>query len=51
VFRLRGKGVKGAGGKPGDLLITARIVMPETIDEGLSYFISEWKKKHPYSVR
>lgn len=51
VFRLKGKGVVSAGGQAGALLITVRIVMPETIDEGLAYFISEWRKKHPYNPR
>lgn len=52
VFRLKGKGIgSGATGKHGALLITVRIVMPEEIDEGLAYFMSEWKKKHPYSPR
>lgn len=52
VFRLKGKGVRNpASGKQGDLLVTIRIVMPETIDEGLAYFISEWRKKHPHNPR
>lgn len=52
VFRLKGKGVRNQGsGKHGDLLVTIHITMPETIDEGLAYFMSEWRKKHPYSVR
>ncbi|MGD9670385.1 MAG: DnaJ C-terminal domain-containing protein [Hyphomicrobiaceae bacterium] len=52
VFRLKGKGVRcSATGKQGALLITVRIVMPDEIDEGLAYFISEWKKKHPYNPR
>lgn len=52
VFRLRGKGARnGAAGRHGDLLVTVKIVMPDTIDEGLAYFISEWKKKHPYDPR
>lgn len=52
VFRLKGKGVKSsATGQQGALLIAVRIVMPDEIDEGLAYFISEWKKKHPYNPR
>jgi len=23
-------------------------VLPETVDEGLSYFLSEWRQKHKY---
>ncbi len=52
VFRLKGKGARSsATGKVGALLISVQIVMPEEIDEGLAYFLSEWRKKHPYSVR
>jgi len=49
IFRLKGKGVRNASdGAIGDQLVTIRIVMPETIDETLSYFMTEWKKSHPY---
>lgn len=52
VFRVKGKGAhSGTTGKHGALLITVRIVMPDEIDEGLAYFISEWRKKHPYNPR
>jgi DnaJ-class molecular chaperone len=49
VFRLKGKGIKSAG-KPeaGDELVTVRIVLPETIDDSLAYFFSEWRQKHRY---
>ena len=49
VFRLKGKGVKSAGrSEPGDQLVAVRIVMPETIDDNLAYFFSEWRQKHRY---
>jgi DnaJ-class molecular chaperone len=48
TFRLKGKGVKGKGGVAGDELVTVRIVLPDTIDESLSYFFSEWRQKHAY---
>lgn len=52
VFRLRGKGARNpATGKHGDLLATVRIVLPDTIDDGLAYFISEWRNKHRYDPR
>jgi DnaJ-class molecular chaperone len=52
LFRLKGKGVKSAAtGERGALLIAVRIVMPTEIDDGLAYFMSEWKKKHPYNPR
>jgi DnaJ-class molecular chaperone len=49
VFRLKGKGVKSAGrSEAGDQLVAVRIVMPETIDDNLAYFFSEWRQKHRY---
>ena len=49
IFRLKGKGVRpGGAANAGDQLVTVRIVLPESIDEGLSYFMSEWKQKHKY---
>jgi DnaJ-class molecular chaperone len=48
TFRLKGKGVKGKNSTFGDELVTVRIVLPETIDDSLSYFFSEWRQKHPY---
>jgi DnaJ-class molecular chaperone len=52
VLRLKGKGVRnGATGATGDELVTVKIVLPETIDEGLAYFLSEWRQKHRYDPR
>lgn len=51
VFRLRGKGVRTASGGHGDQLVTVRIVLPEKIDDGLSYFLSEWRQKNRYDPR
>ena len=49
VFRLKGKGVKSAGrSEAGDQLVAVRVVLPETIDDNLAYFFSEWKQKHGY---
>jgi DnaJ-class molecular chaperone len=49
TLRLKGKGVVNAGsGKTGDQLVTLRIVLPDTIDEKLAYFMSEWRQKHRY---
>lgn len=49
IFRLKGKGVRNAAdGSTGDQLVTIRIVMPENVDDTLSYFMTEWKKTHPY---
>ncbi|MFZ0853391.1 MAG: DnaJ C-terminal domain-containing protein [Hyphomicrobiaceae bacterium] len=49
VFRLKGKGVRNnAGGNTGDQLVTVHIVLPDKIDQELSYFLSEWRLKHRY---
>jgi DnaJ-class molecular chaperone len=49
MFRLKGKGVRSKpGGTPGDELVSVRIVLPDTIDDSLSYFFSEWRQKHSY---
>jgi DnaJ-class molecular chaperone len=50
TFRLKGKGVRnGATGRIGDQLVSVRIVLPEQIDDGLSYFLSEWRQKNAYN--
>jgi DnaJ-class molecular chaperone len=52
VLRLKGKGVRNAAtSSTGDALVTIKIVLPETIDEGLAYFLSEWRQKHRYDPR
>jgi len=49
MFRLKGKGVRNAStGVTGDSLVSIRIVMPDAIDDGLAYFMSEWRQKHQY---
>lgn len=49
AFRLKGKGIRSSLTRPhGDQIVTVRIVLPETIDESLAYFLAEWKKKHAY---
>lgn len=50
TFRLKGKGVNNAtSGRTGDQLVTVRIVLPETIDDQLAYFLSEWRQAHQYN--
>jgi len=49
IFRLKGKGVRNsADGTVGDQLVTIRIVMPDNVDDTLSYFLAEWRQKHAY---
>jgi len=50
VLRLKGKGVRNmTTGETGDQLVTVRIVLPDAIDDGLSYFMSEWRQKNRYN--
>jgi DnaJ-class molecular chaperone len=50
TFRLKGKGVHNTtSGHTGDQLVTVRIVLPETIDDKLAYFLSEWRQKNQYN--
>jgi DnaJ-class molecular chaperone len=52
VFRLKGKGVANRiTGTSGDQLVTVSIVLPEAIDDGLAYFLSEWRQKNAYDPR
>lgn len=52
VFRLKGKGISNRStGITGDQLVTVQIVMPDKIDDGLAYFMSEWRQKHAYTPR
>lgn len=49
IFRLKGRGVHNVTtGHTGDQLVTVRIVLPDPIDEGLAYFLSEWRQKNKY---
>lgn len=50
TFRLRQKGIKPAAATTaGDQLVTVRIVMPDTIDEELAEFLSQWRLNHGYN--
>lgn len=52
TFRLRGKGIKPAGqSEVGDQLVVIRIVLPETIDDDLVEFMTQWRAKHGYNAR
>ncbi len=49
VFRLKGKGIVNATSKAtGDQLVSVRIVLPETIDEELKAFLSQWRERNGY---
>lgn len=51
TLRLRGKGVKARSGQIGDHLVTIQIVLPDEIDDSLSFFMSEWKQSNGYNPR
>jgi DnaJ-class molecular chaperone len=52
AFRLKAKGIKNlAAGTIGDQIVTVRIVLPDVIDDTLSYFLSEWRQTHSYNPR
>ena len=49
ILRVKGKGVVNRSTRhTGDQLVTVRIVLPEKIDDQLSYFFAEWRQKHAY---
>jgi DnaJ-class molecular chaperone len=50
TFRLRGKGFPAKSGK-GDLLATARIVLPENSDADLDALMKTWKADKSYDPR
>ena len=47
VLRLKGRGAY-AGGKRGDLLARLAVTLPETPDDELIRFATEWRDKRPY---
>ena len=50
TFRLKGKGMASKG-TPGDLLVTARIVLPEGQDPDLENLMRKWRERRPYDPR
>ena len=50
TFRLKGKGMPSKG-TPGDLLVTARIVLPEGQDPDLESLMRKWRERKPYDPR
>ena len=50
TFRLKGKGMSSKG-TPGDLLVTARIVLPESQDPDLETLMRKWRERKPYDPR
>jgi len=50
TFRLKGKGLKAKAGT-GDLLATARIVLPAGADDELKELMRKWREQKPYDPR
>jgi DnaJ-class molecular chaperone len=50
TFRLKGKGMPGKEA-PGDLLVTARIALPEGQDPDLENLMRKWRERKPYDPR
>jgi DnaJ-class molecular chaperone len=51
TLRLKGKGIAGAGGKPGDQYVKLRVVLPDPPDAELTAFLERWGAKRAYDVR
>ena len=50
TFRLKGKGLKTKSGT-GDLLATARVVLPDRLDDDFKALMKTWRDKKPYDPR
>lgn len=50
-LRLRGRGLKRAGGSRGDQHVELNVVMPPHIDDELAQFITRWRETHGYDPR
>jgi DnaJ-class molecular chaperone len=52
TLRLRGKGLPGTDGvSAGDLLVTLRVVLPETLHAELTELMQKWRSTAPYDPR
>lgn len=51
VMRLKGKGVPSAKGTAGDMFVTLRVVLPDTVGTELHDLVEKWAKKHAYNPR
>ncbi|MBO0734395.1 MAG: DnaJ domain-containing protein [Methylocapsa sp.] len=51
TLRLRGKGLPGAHGAAGDLLVSLKIVLPDEQDPELVNLMRKWEAQKPYNPR
>ena len=50
-MRLKGKGLPDRDGTRGDLYVTAKIILPEGSDAGLTNLMEDWQDTRPYRPR
>ncbi|KGJ03822.1 DnaJ-class molecular chaperone with C-terminal Zn finger domain [Paracoccus halophilus] len=50
-LRLKGRGIRGAGGHRGDQHVVLKIVMPPHVDDELARFMENWRRDHAYDPR
>ncbi|SMO38110.1 DnaJ C-terminal domain-containing protein [Paracoccus laeviglucosivorans] len=50
-LRLKGRGLKGEGGRRGDQHVVLKIVMPPRVDEELARFMENWRQDNAYDPR
>lgn len=50
-LRLKGRGLRGEGGRRGDQHVVLKIVMPPKIDDELARFMETWREEHGYDAR
>lgn len=50
-LRLKGRGLKGEGGRRGDQHVVLKIVMPPKVDDELAAFMETWREAHGYDAR
>lgn len=50
-LRLKGRGLKGDGGRRGDQHVVLKVVMPPKIDDELARFMEKWRDEHGYDAR
>lgn len=51
TFRLRERGITGRDGRPGDLLVTVRVMLPELLDERSKELLREFGERNPFGTR
>ena len=51
TLRLRGKGLTGGSAPDGDLLVTLRVMLPDSTDEDFKSLMRKWEADKPYNPR